>query len=106
MPRKAKRTRDQRDLTSFEESGGSPARAYVRWKLDQISSPGKNRSNGRAWRGDKDYVSVLLKKIKVDGLYSLERWELLSRQSWFYEGSELLVELERLGRIKLPKGLA
>jgi hypothetical protein len=86
-----------REASLFDESGGSPLRAYLLLKsqgsanippswIDRARGSRKNREVG---------VAKALRKGKVADIIGLEDWELAYRKECFYHGLRILLELER-----------
>jgi hypothetical protein len=92
----------QEDTTLFEESGGSPARAFliINDASPATTSPkGRKRAHASSKLRQSD-MAKLLKKTKVQDYFTLEEWELAYRKACFYEGIRILTMLSRAGRIK------
>jgi len=92
-----------REAGLFEESGGSPLKAYLLLKqggsanippnwIDRSYDSRKNREAS---------VAKTLKKGRIQDFPILEDWELAYRKECFYYGIRILLELEWQGKTKL-----
>jgi hypothetical protein len=92
-----------REANLFDESGGSPVRAYLLLKSQGSANiPPAWIDRARASRKKREGdVAKVLKKGRVTDFVRLEDWELAYRKEVFYHGLRVLLELERKGRTKL-----
>jgi hypothetical protein len=87
----------------FEESGGSPVRAFLLMKSrGSANIPPAWIDRAHASRkGREKETATLLKTGGVTDILGLEDWELAYRKECFYRGIRVLLELERSGKSKL-----
>ena len=92
-----------REATLFEQSGGSPLRAYLMLKSGGSANiPPNWITRARASRQTRhSNMAKLLKKGRVQDFPQLEDWELAYRKECFYQGIRILLDLERNGKTKL-----
>lgn len=92
-----------REATLFEESAGSPLRAYLLLKAQgsaNIPPTWIERAHQSRKNREKN-VATLLKKGGPKDILAIEDWELAFRKECFYRGLRVLLELERTGKSKL-----
>lgn len=87
----------------FEQSGGSPVRAYL--LLKQNGSPNIppawiERASGSRKKREKE-LATILKKGGIQDFPKIEEWEVAYQKECFYYGIRVLLELERKGKTKL-----
>ena len=93
-----------RKAALFEESGGSPLRAYLLLKQGDGSAniPPMWIERARKSRKDREpAVAQAMKRGRPKDIVKLEEWELSFRKEQFYLGLRVLLELERQGKTKL-----
>lgn len=92
-----------REATLFEQSGGSPLRAYLMIKSEGSANiPPNWITRARASRKNRERnVSQLLRNGSIQDFPQLEDWELAYRKECFYQGIRVLLDLERSGKSKL-----
>ena len=92
-----------REARLFEESGGSPLRAYLLMKANGNGGiPPNWVSRARKSRRKRQTdVTKALKKGTVRDILTLEDWELSYRKETFYQGIRILFALEKNPKSKL-----
>jgi len=92
-----------REAGLFDESGGSPLRAYLILKNNGSANiPPSWIARARQSRKSREEATAkALKRGKVTDIIRLEDWELAYRKECFYYGLRVLLELERKGKTKL-----
>jgi hypothetical protein len=91
-----------REATLFEQTGGSPVRAYLALLRDGGNIPPNWIDRARESRKNREKALVeTLQEGGVSGLLDLEDWELAYRKECFYRGIRALMELQRDGKTKL-----
>jgi hypothetical protein len=97
------RTFMPREAGLFEDSEGSPVRAYLLLKADgsaNIPPAWIDRAHASRKAREKT-IARALQSGGVSDYLALEDWELAYRKECFYRGIRVLLELERKGRSKL-----
>jgi hypothetical protein len=92
-----------REASLFEDSKGSPLRAYLLLKSQgpaNIPPSWIDRACESRKRREAD-IAKALQKGNVTDIIRLEDWELAYRKECFYCGLRALLELERKGKTKL-----
>jgi hypothetical protein len=92
-----------REAGLFDESSGSPVRAYLLLKSKgsaNIPPSWIDRARTSRKSREKDIAKVL-RSGKVTDIIRMEDWELFYRTECFYYGLRVLLELERGGKSKL-----
>jgi hypothetical protein len=92
-----------REASLFDETGGSPLRAYLLLKSQgsaNIPPAWIDRARASRKKREKE-VAKVLKQGKVTDVVRLEDWELAYRKEAFYRGLRVLLELERKGKTTL-----
>ncbi len=92
-----------REATLYEDSGGSPVRAYLLMKASGSANIPPNwieRARGSR-KARETKIAVILKRGKPADILTLEEWEETFRKENFYTGIRILLELERKGKSKL-----
>jgi hypothetical protein len=92
-----------REATLFEESGGSPVRAYILLKAGGSANiPPNWIERARESRKNREKeVALALTEGGISDLLTIEEWELAYCKECFYRGIRILLELERQGKTKL-----
>jgi hypothetical protein len=92
-----------REATLFEESGGSPLRAFLLMKNQGSANiPPSWIERARTSRKNREKnVAAALTKGRITDIILAEDWELAYRKECFYHGLRVLLELERSGKSKL-----
>ncbi len=92
-----------REATLFEQSVGSPVRAYLMMKNDGSANiPPNWIERSRTSRKNREAkIAKLLKKGHIHDIIALEDWEQAFKKECFYHGIRALLELERDGKTKL-----
>jgi hypothetical protein len=92
-----------REASLFDESGGSPLRAYLLLKSQGSANiPPAWIERARASRKKREReVARVLQKGRIVDVIQLEDWELAFKKEVFYQGLRVLLELERTGKSKL-----
>lgn len=92
-----------REATLFEESGGSPLRAYLLMKASGSANiPPNWIERARESRKKREpHVADLLRKGPVHEITAVEEWELAYRKEAFYRGIRALLDLERSGKTQM-----
>lgn len=92
-----------REATLFEESGGSPLRAYLLMKSQGSANipPSWIERAHQSRKNREKTVAALLRKGKPQDIIAIEDWDLAFRKECFYRGLRVLLELERTGKSKL-----
>lgn len=92
-----------REAGLFDESGGSPLRAYLLLKSQGSANiPPSWIARARESRKRREVeIARALRKGNVADIIRLEDWELAYRKECFYHGLRVLLELERKGKTRL-----
>ena len=92
-----------REATLFEQSGGSPIRAYLLMKANGSANVPPNWiKRARTSRKNRHTeMARILRKGKVQDYFTLEDWDLAYRKECFYQGIRILLDLERDGKTSL-----
>jgi hypothetical protein len=92
-----------RVATLFEDSGGSPLRAYLILKSQgSVNIPPSWIERAHQSRKNREKnVAAILQKGKLSDILAMEDWELAFRKECFYRGLRVLLELERNRKSKL-----
>jgi hypothetical protein len=92
-----------REARLFEDSGGSPVRAYLMLKAGGSANiPPSWIDRAQESRKKREVeVAAALKNGGVVDIVKIEQWEIAYRKECFYYGIRALLDLERKGKTKL-----
>jgi hypothetical protein len=91
-----------REAGLFESAKGSPLRGYIMLKKGGGNVPPQWISRSQTSRqGRQKAVANAFRKRGIEGIATIEEWEVAYKKECFYRGIRILMELDRNGKSKL-----